>query len=694
MSNSKNDKARTGKSGRSSASSLTDAVVAALAQVEAQDAKSNPPSEPKSAKVDTAATPSPASASPASASPASASPAISAPAASPEPVSSESASDVAVTQTVPVAPVEAAPVEAAPVAAAPVEAAPAVAAAATVAVADVAPDAPDAASAKPDALARDAEGASTDGSPTRPHAAAKVEVLVPRDSSTEGAAREGLTARYYGRTDVGLVREHNEDNFLVADLASKRRGIETAILDTTIRGAGCVFAVCDGMGGAAAGEVASQMAVDTVFEVMDSSGPPRDRDDFARRLVHAIEEAGSRIFAAAKMDRSRRGMGTTSAVAGLIDSTLFVGNVGDSRAYVLRGDQFALISKDQSLVNQLIEAGQLTEEEAEAFEHSNIILQALGTTEEVTVDLTFLELRRGDRLLLCSDGLSGLVHADMMKEVLQGSRDLVDAATQLISMANAGGGHDNITVVLAEFDGTALKEPDSSARVAYQQYPLPPAPPEEDEPKNAPRDTRMKSGGPKPGADVKRSIPSPAPRSGRSRPPPDEGGGSPLIWIGLTVLIVGILAAVAWAISQGGTAEGAPPDRVGALPPASSTPVAPGVVSIDTDLTGGELWVNGSRRGDLESGMTLELAPGAYHLEARAGDARVSEATLSLGAGEHRAVHLLVPTLPGEALPPPSVEVARSELTAFPSGVEPSEVRVEIEDLGEVPLERVVPRVE
>src|SRR5690606_4351885 len=141
--------------------------------------------------------------------------------------------------------------------------------------------------------------------------------------------------------------------------------------------------------------------------------------ELAARLVSAIEAAGARIFSEAKADRSRRGMGTTSTVATLVDDHLFFGQVGDSRAYLLRGDRMVQVTRDQSLVNQLIEAGQLTEEEAETFEHNNIILQALGTADTVQVDLTYVELRRGDVLLLCSDGLSGMVRNDEIKEVLR-----------------------------------------------------------------------------------------------------------------------------------------------------------------------------------------------------------------------------------------------------------------------------------
>jgi len=169
--------------------------------------------------------------------------------------------------------------------------------------------------------------------------------------------------------------------------------------------------------------------------------------------VNAVEEAGGRIFGEARADRTRRGMGTTSTIAALLDARLFVAQVGDSRAYVLRGDKFVQVSRDQSLVNQLIEAGQLTEEEAETFEHNNIILQALGTAETVQVDLTYVDLRKGDTLLVCSDGLSGMVRADEMREVLLSHREPFDACKELVDRANRAGGHDNITVIVAVFEG-------------------------------------------------------------------------------------------------------------------------------------------------------------------------------------------------------------------------------------------------
>jgi PPM family protein phosphatase len=289
--------------------------------------------------------------------------------------------------------------------------------------------------------------------------------------------RPEIRVRVFGRTDVGQIREHNEDNFLVADLTRRNRGLLESDREQAIGDWGTLLGVCDGMGGAAAGEIASQLAVDIIYEKLIQGEPPRQRDDLARRLVQAVEEAGVRIFNEARADRTRRGMGTTATIAAVMDSRLFVAQVGDSRAYVLRNDRLVQVSRDQSLVNQLIEAGQLTEEEAETFEHNNIILQALGTAETVQVDLTYVDLQRGDRLLLCSDGLSGMVRADELREVLVSYRDPLEACRELTDRANRAGGHDNITVIVAEFDGPGLAPSDPNAELAYKKYALPDYPP-------------------------------------------------------------------------------------------------------------------------------------------------------------------------------------------------------------------------
>ncbi len=293
-------------------------------------------------------------------------------------------------------------------------------------------------------------------------------------AGSAGSPGGEIRLKLFGRTDVGQIREHNEDNFLIADLSRQSRSLMEADRDQLVGSSGTVFAVCDGMGGAAAGEVASKLAVDIIYEKMLAGGKPDNRDGLARRLVSTVEEAGLRIFNEARADRTRRGMGTTSTVAALLDARLFIAQVGDSRAYLLRGEQFTQVTRDQSLVNQLIEAGQLTEEEAETFEHNNIILQALGTAETVQVDLTYVDLRRGDVLLMCSDGLSGMIRGDDMRSVLLSMSEPLEACKLLTEKANQAGGHDNITVIVVRFEGEGLHavQPEDEP-VKYRKYALP-----------------------------------------------------------------------------------------------------------------------------------------------------------------------------------------------------------------------------
>lgn len=302
------------------------------------------------------------------------------------------------------------------------------------------------------------------------------EAIAAGSTGPPSTPRGEIRVRLFARTDVGQIREHNEDNFLVADLTRRTRGLLEGNRAGSVGPHGSLFSVCDGMGGAAAGEIASQLAVDILYERMvdglDDSHP-LSRDDLARRLVRAVETAGARIFQEAKADRSRRGMGTTVTAAALVDDYLFFAQVGDSRGYVLRQGHLVQLTRDQSLVNQLIEAGQLTEEEAETFEHNNIILQALGTADTVQVDLTYCELRRGDMLLLCSDGLSGMVRFDDIRDVLRGTTEPIDACKLLTERANQAGGHDNITVIVVQFDGEGLQSAGESETLKYQKYVLP-----------------------------------------------------------------------------------------------------------------------------------------------------------------------------------------------------------------------------
>ena len=286
-------------------------------------------------------------------------------------------------------------------------------------------------------------------------------------------------------------------------------------------------------------------------------------------------------------------MGTTATVAGLIDEVLFVGQVGDSRCYVLRNGQMSLITKDQSLVNQLIEAGQLTEDEAEAFEHSNIILQALGTTERVAVDLTFVELRRGDRVLLCSDGLSGLVHDDAIREEMACVGPLSQLTDRLIELANAAGGHDNVTCLVADFDGDVLKPPEEGATPFYQQYPLP-------------RGGERHSGGPTLPTAVKSMVPRAmtAPRPERLSQPEAPTSFS---WpAAATVLGLLGLAAAVTIIGAGRSSEAitAPPP-----PPAYADAQTPVEVRVRSSIEQGELYVNGRTYGPFRDRRPADPRP-------------------------------------------------------------------------------------
>ncbi|HEY4187074.1 MAG TPA: Stp1/IreP family PP2C-type Ser/Thr phosphatase [Polyangia bacterium] len=274
----------------------------------------------------------------------------------------------------------------------------------------------------------------------------------------------------FGKTDVGLIREHNEDNLLIADLGG---GFKESSLDEpaklTLGARGALFLVCDGMGGAAAGEVASQMAVDAVFDSMSSS-EPQPHEPFARSLRHAVEVANDRIFQQSRDNQSERGMGTTCTAAALVDDTLMVAQIGDSRCYVFRSGNLGQVTKDQSLAWQLIEAGAMTAEDAKAFEHANIILQALGVQDRVDVVMSQITLRKGDVVLLCSDGLHGPVTDQEIRDILAADTDLKKAGEGLLQKALERDGPDNITVILARFDGAGLADPDPNDTVGFVSY--------------------------------------------------------------------------------------------------------------------------------------------------------------------------------------------------------------------------------
>ncbi|HEX6942186.1 MAG TPA: hypothetical protein VF128_04625, partial [Gemmatimonadaceae bacterium] len=194
------------------------------------------------------------------------------------------------------------------------------------------------------------------------------------------------------------------------------------------------------------------------------------------------EKANWSIFQQAVNKPELRGMGTTATIAALLNDTLYLAQVGDSRAYLVRSGVATQLTKDQSLMQKLIEAGELTEEEALLSERRNIILQALGPEANVKVDVTMQPLRRGDVLLLCSDGLSGLVRPDDMARIVDEELDLSVACDRLIASANDQGGPDNITVVAARFEGRGLGVARTSDAVGYREFASVPPPDESSEP--------------------------------------------------------------------------------------------------------------------------------------------------------------------------------------------------------------------
>ncbi len=282
--------------------------------------------------------------------------------------------------------------------------------------------------------------------------------------------------RLYGATDVGHTREHNEDTFLVADLEAGAVIEFDHGTETRSEGAhGLLFAVADGMGGAAAGEIASAMAAKVIYDELLARWRTVEQPSaevFAGAIKDAAEEANARIHSFAREHPEHRGMGTTATVAGLFGDTVYIAQVGDSRAYLFRDNRLILLTRDQSLMQRLVDAGEISEEQAEASERRNIILQALGPEATVKVDLTHQQLRLGDTLILCSDGLSGVARASDIELAAREESDPAVLCLRLIARANELGGPDNITVVAARFDGNGLQSAQGTDAVGHQVYPL------------------------------------------------------------------------------------------------------------------------------------------------------------------------------------------------------------------------------
>jgi protein phosphatase len=284
-----------------------------------------------------------------------------------------------------------------------------------------------------------------------------------------------MLVELYAKTNVGRVRSGNEDNFLVLDLSATRAwtGSDSeqppdGLSRFEVGEKGVVLVVSDGMGGALAGDVASRMAVETVRDML--SGEEDEGGDAAcdpeaplvECLKNATDYANFAIHRRSQEDPRCSGMGATLTAAAVSAEGVSLLQVGDSRGYVIRGGQIKLATKDQSLVQQLVDVGQISEQEAETHMFRNVILQALGAQPELQPVTGRVRVFRGDILLLCSDGLSGKLRSeDMLRLVAGADGNLARACEALVDEANERGGEDNITVVLARLTGDDLPAPDT-----------------------------------------------------------------------------------------------------------------------------------------------------------------------------------------------------------------------------------------
>jgi serine/threonine protein phosphatase PrpC len=220
-----------------------------------------------------------------------------------------------------------------------------------------------------------------------------------------------------------------------------------------------LLVVCDGMGGAQAGEVASAVAAQVVWREMLEAQPTDEVEVFARLLRRAVRAANRRVFDEAQAEPTLRGMGTTLSAVGFAGGHAVIAQIGDSRVYVLRADVLVQVTRDQSLLSALVHAGQIAQAELRTSVSASAILQALGVGDDVEPSLSVFALRRGDRILVCSDGLHGQIADGGIAAVLGTLATPREAATALIAAARSAGGGDNITAVVCDVDGEDLTEP-------------------------------------------------------------------------------------------------------------------------------------------------------------------------------------------------------------------------------------------
>ena len=241
-------------------------------------------------------------------------------------------------------------------------------------------------------------------------------------------------------TDVGMVRQVNQDYVYMTD--------------NPLGPLPNLFVVADGMGGHQAGDYASKYTVEVLKRELENTS----EQDVERALVSAIKTANREIIKKASEDPHLKGMGTTVVLATIVNQMMYFANVGDSRLYVINQEDITQITRDHSLVEEMVRLGEVRKEDAKDHPDKNIITRAVGVLPEVTADFFEISLKPGDEILMCSDGLTNMIEDDEIRHIVLGQRDIVEKAEKLIETANRNGGKDNITVVLIEPFSDEVKE--------------------------------------------------------------------------------------------------------------------------------------------------------------------------------------------------------------------------------------------
>ena len=277
-----------------------------------------------------------------------------------------------------------------------------------------------------------------------------------------------MRVRAGSRTDIGRMRQRNEDSLVIHEP---------------------LFAVADGMGGHRGGNVASALALEAfISKALDANGKADDSGSPAEALAEGIKEANHQVLERGEADRELRGMGTTLTALLAEPDRLYLAHVGDSRAYLLRGGNLQQLTEDHTLVQRMVREGRLTPDEAANHPQRSILTRALGVEDDIPVDELTLDLHSGDRVLLCTDGLTSMVGRDRLQQILQGEADTQAACDRLVEEANHAGGEDNITVILLDFaddGGEATRDAGATVSAPRPERPIE----KPSEPERAPQST-------------------------------------------------------------------------------------------------------------------------------------------------------------------------------------------------------------